>query len=145
MLKKVRIKQMTTVFLLLLFIALGIIIVFYFSWISSPRFEYNYFVPKRIAVWADQHANDNLRTAVPFSFIGITLSCFLLIKKYALKIWGVAWIAIVFIVFVAEIGQLKLPLRSFDWKDVYWGAIGSLLPMLFMYIIAFWYKNRIKI
>ena len=145
MLKKEHIKQMTTVFILMFFIVFGVLIVFYFSWIWSPRFEYNYFVPKWLAGWADQHANDNLRTAVPFCFIGIALSCFLLLKKYTLKIWGITWIAIVFIAFVAELGQLGLPLRSFDWKDVYWGAIGALLPMLFMYMITFLYKNRIKI
>lgn len=126
-------RWLTYVILYMLFI-LGIMSVLYFSWIESPRFSLNNFVPKWIANWADKHANDNIRTAVPFVFLGILTSSFLILRK-RFSLWLISWLMLVVLVIIAELGQLLLPLRSFDLKDVYWGALGAFIPLVLTYIL----------
>lgn len=113
---------------------LVIVGVLYFSWIWSPRFSLNSFVPHWLAAWADDHANDNKRTAVPLAILGFISAAFLLLNKVIkLKVWCATWMGLTLVVLFAELGQLLLPLRSFDWLDVYWGGLGSGLPLILTY------------
>lgn len=113
----------------------GIVVVLYFSWIKSPRFEYNQWVPSFLAKWADKHENDNVRTAVPLVFLGLVTGSYLIYRKLPKHKWLICWLGLSVLVVIAELGQLFLPLRSPDFKDVYWGALGAGLGLGFMFII----------
>ena len=92
-------------------------------------------VPKWISSWADKRAFENIRTAVPLFFLGGLLGVFLMIKRAYKKRWLGLWLVTVLVVFLAELGQLFMPLRTFDWFDVIWGAVGSGSAMIIMYIV----------
>ncbi|SFZ94040.1 VanZ like family protein [Flaviramulus basaltis] len=124
-----------------IFMVFGLLIMFYFSWISSPRLSLNVLVPNWIANWADKHENDNLRTAIPMIFTGVFTGIGVLSKNASKKWWFLSWFLLALFVFIAEIGQLLLPLRSFDWKDVYWGGIGSGGGLLFVYFVNLMVNN----
>lgn len=116
-------------------IIIGMMSVLYFSWIESPRLSLNGTLPKVISDWTDKQENENLRTSVPFVFISVLIGAVLIFNKKSARIWFMAFVCLVGLVFLAEIGQLFLPLRRFDWGDIAWGIIASLIGLLGMYII----------
>ncbi len=120
-----------------------VFIVVYFSWISSPRFSLNDIVPNWIAIWADKHENDNIRTAIPLFFLGLVSGLFLILKRLRISKWLLCFILLIILVLIAELGQLLLPLRSFDWKDVFWGAIGAAAGLCIMYILKLLFKKEL--
>ncbi len=81
-------------------------------------------VPRWLAAWADR--DPNLRTAIPFvplAFLLVLGSAGMGCKRplrLALTVGG-ACLAI------SEFGQLFLPHRSADVKDLMWGGLGILL------------------
>lgn len=117
-------------------IALGIFSVLYYSWIDSPRLSLNGTLPKVISDWTDRNENDNFRTAVPFFFISILIGIVLTIKKEPIKSWKAAFISLVILIFLAELGQLFLPLRMFDWGDIAWAIIASFIGLFIVNTIA---------
>ncbi|MFD2573286.1 hypothetical protein ACFSUS_21775 [Spirosoma soli] len=116
------------------FLLLGVIIVFYFSWIPEPRLGLSKSLPGWISRWTDNDANMNLRTAIPFVFLGLVAASWLLKAKRLWYWWVSAWLGLVTIVVIAEAGQLLLPRRHFDWGDIAWGAAGSAAGMLLLAI-----------
>ncbi|MGE5944969.1 MAG: hypothetical protein ACM31G_11585 [Flavobacteriales bacterium] len=116
-------------------IVLGILSVLYFSWIESPRLSLNGTLPEVISHWTDKQENENLRTGVPFLLISIIMGALLIVKKKSIKAWVMAFICLVILVFLAELGQLFLPLRRFDWEDIAWGVLASFLGLLGFFII----------
>lgn len=109
--------------------------VLYFSWLESPRLSLNRTLPKVISDWTDRQENENLRTGIPFFFISVFIGIVLSINKKAIYIWVMALLCLICLVFLAEIGQLFLPLRKFDWKDIAWGIIASFVGLLGMFVI----------
>jgi glycopeptide antibiotics resistance protein len=96
--------------------------IFYFSWLPNPSFENETYLPAWLISWTDN--NDNIRTAVPFVFLGYfggKLSN-LQLKFSHLALWGVVFLVIILI---AELGQFNLPQRHFDWADIMWGVLGG--------------------
>ena len=124
-------------FIWIFLIVIGALVVFYLSWIYSPRFEYNQFVPSWLARWADKEENYNTRTALPLFFLGIISGLFLMFKKMKLRLWLYTWLILTLVVLIAELGQFLLPLRSSDWKDVYWGSLGAAIGLLVTYLFKF--------
>lgn len=104
----------------------GTIIIFILSWLPDPVLSTYGFLPGWLAHWTDAGANDNLRTAVPFLFLGFFTGGWLLLTKKGWRWWLIALIGSVSVVLIAETGQLLLPGRFFDWGDVAWGTMGSL-------------------
>lgn len=127
--------------LLYAFMALGIAIVFYFSWIPQPRLSLTNYLPDWLSHWTDENANMNTRTAIPFIFLGCILASWLLTKKRIWYSWIEAWLWLVAIVVIAEVGQLLLPLRHFDWADIAWGAVGSAVSMLSFSVLALFVRQ----
>lgn len=112
-------------------------IVFNFSWLPDPEIGNQFPFP----AWAKNWINDkiNLRTAVPFVFLGFFLE---LIqwqesKKPKTRIWSILFSLL--IVLIAETGQLLLPKRHFDLRDIGYAIIGTIVGMLLAYIY-----NRLK-
>ncbi len=68
-------------------IGVGILIVFYLSWIPNPRIGEQVYLPHWLAEWTDAQQNDTIRTGVPFSGIGLVLGFYLQHKNAALKAW----------------------------------------------------------
>jgi len=122
---------------------IGLFCIFYFSWIESPSLAYNKYVPMFVSSWADQEANYNIRTAVPLIIVGFCCGVILVLKKIKRHLWFYTWVILVFLVFMAELGQLLLPLRSFDIGDVIWGGIGAGLGLIIL-IIGKFLSKKIK-
>ncbi len=108
------------------FVFIGLIL--YLSWLPSPDIGDVLPFPTWLRQWTNK--NMNLRTAVPFLFLGLIAELFLTGKKAgnAGRLW--ALVLLVSIVSIAEIGQLWLPKRHFDWGDIGYGIAGSLLGMV---------------
>jgi VanZ like family len=110
------------------FLIIGVGAVFYFSWIPQPDFRKLSFIPDWLANWSNTH--DTLRTGIPFIFLGLYSGLWLIYSNGSLIRWLFAWFAFVLIVVVAESGQLFLPQRVFDWRDIIWGCAGALCGLL---------------
>jgi hypothetical protein len=106
------------------FLLIGIGAVFYFSWLPQPDFRTISFIPGWLARWSNTH--DTLRTAIPFLFLGIYAGLWLTYSKKSPIWWLFTWLAFVLIAIIAEVGQVFLPLRVFDLRDILWGCAGTL-------------------
>jgi VanZ family protein len=102
----------------------GTVAVFYFSWLPQPDFRTVSFIPDWLARWSNIH--DSLRTAIPFIFLGFFSGLSLTDLNKPRIWWLYTWFAFILIVIIAEAGQLFLPLRVFDWRDIVWGSAGDL-------------------
>ena len=127
----------------------GIALVFYLSWLPQPKLSLTWFIPDWLATWADSGNNATIRTGVPFIFLGIVTGAWLSLKNYAWYIWLAAWFGLMVVVIFAEVGQLFLPHRSFDWWDVAWGVAGAIVGLIIffttatiVYFIKVLYKRR---
>lgn len=123
--RRYSVKNLLFYFLL----ALGAGLVLYLSWQAKPQMGTNWFIPSWVAHWADQQANDTIRTAVPFVALGWLIGGWLSLQNRPWRQWGWAWAGLVALVVVAELGQLLLKSRSFDPGDIGWGAAGALLGL----------------
>jgi len=123
-----RIKSLYVLF------CVGILVIFYFSWTSSPRLGTTGFLPKWVTDWTDVQQNETIRTAIPFLFVGLLTGMYLTIRKLQAKHWAFSFLILLFVVCLAEFGQLFLPMRNCDILDILWGAIGSGFGLLFIYL-----------
>jgi glycopeptide antibiotics resistance protein len=114
-------------FVIKLFIVFGCCIVFYFSWEPNPNIGLKPYFPHWLGAWTNK--NGNLRTAVPFIFLGALLELgFVNIQENWKKRINIL-ILLTVIVFIAELGQLFLPQRHFDIADILWGIFGSMIGL----------------
>ena len=111
-------------------ILVGIGLVFYLSWQPNPELHSIWFIPKWVADWTDIEANKNLRTGVPFLVLSGLVGLLPRATRWSSSQWLFAWLGIVAVVVVAEVGQLLNPTRHFDWADIGWGATGGFLGLL---------------
>ncbi len=117
-------------FVILLILGLtGIILVFYLSWLPQPKLSLIWFIPDWLAIWADSNNHNTMRTGVPFIFLGIFRGAWLILKSYTWLCWFTSLLGLISIVIIAEMGQLFLPYRSFDWYDIAWGTTGALIGL----------------
>ncbi|MDQ6755979.1 MAG: VanZ family protein [Bacteroidota bacterium] len=117
-------------------IGIVIYIIFYLSWKPQPQISSVWFIPQWLGAWADAKNNDTIRTAVPFLFLGIASGACLLYSRLSAIYWIIFAICCIFIAFIAETGQLFLPHRSFDFKDILWGAAGSTAGLAITFIVG---------
>jgi hypothetical protein len=118
---------------LYIFLTIGVSIVFYLSWLPSPDLSQIWFMPAWLGQWTNKH--DTMRTGVPFVFLGIMTGAILVKKKRTRISWFYGWLLLIAVVSVAEIGQLFLPRRVFDLKDIAWGGVGSFLGLTLVWVI----------
>lgn len=112
----------------LLFGAFLIFCVCYFSWIPEPSFRTLQWMPAWLANWTDR--NDNIRTAVPLGLLGVSCGWMLHMESAAARAWVLCLGGLSGLVAVVELGQLFLPHRHCDWRDVAWGILGAAAGML---------------
>ncbi|WP_245326128.1 hypothetical protein [Hymenobacter wooponensis] len=82
-------------------------------------------MPSWLGQWADADSNDRIRTGIPFVFLGLVVGAWLSAEGYLWYWWGMALLALSAVVVIAELGQLFLPQRFFDWGDILWGIVGG--------------------
>jgi VanZ family protein len=111
-------------------------------------------MPSRLAIWTNEYGN--LRTAVPFIFLGFSLNAMFNYKNSTEIILSKAMIFKLFIkitficsllVFIVELGQFFLPKRSPDIEDILWGIVGTQIGFaLYLSLIKFqcYYTNHAK-
>lgn len=121
---------------------IGVVVTFYFSWVDSPKLGYNYFVPNFMAEWVDKEVNYNMRTAVPLLIVGFFSGLTLVIHQKNRYSWVCTWLVLALLVSLAEIGQLFLPLRSFDIRDVFWGTLGAGFGLLLVFFARLLLKKK---
>ena len=114
--------------------AFGLLVIFYFSWIDNARLSLTGLLPKFVTNWTDRQENETLRTGVPFLFLGVVVGIKLLLNRMSLRYWMVAFFSLTGIVCIAEVGQLFMPTRYFDFEDIFWGSAASFFGLLLMYI-----------
>lgn len=117
--------------------------ILYLSWVSSPKLGSIGLMPRWLAEWSDASRNDTFRTAIPFVALGMFSGLFFDLKNKSKKWWIISLILNGLIVFLAEVGQLLRPHRVFDFKDIIWGLIGSILGLYIAYLVMVFkhYKN----
>lgn len=127
---------------LLLYLAtiVGVLLVLYLSWRSQPTLSSTWLVPAWLAKWADTQENENLRTGVPFVFLGLLIGTRLSASGQKWYRWFFWWLCLVFLVTIAEVAQLVMPFRVFDWRDIFCGGIGAIIGLLLAATIAFMWK-----
>lgn len=118
-------------YILIIFVACSVL---YISWLESPRLSLNNWLPEWITDWTDKNQNQNSRTAIPFIFISIITGIKLIYTKATYLVWVIYGGCFIALVFLAEVGQLFIPLRAFDWGDIFWGCIPiiSILSMCYL-------------
>lgn len=121
------------------FLLLGLLAsVFYFSWLPDPALAHVKWLPAGLTSWADRHGR--LRTAVPFAGLGLLAGLALARQGQPMLVWLRVWLLLAGVVVAAETGQLLIPRRVFDWRDIGWGMIGSLAG-LFPGILVVWLRS----
>lgn len=124
----------------------GVLLVLLLSWLPSPDIGDVLPFPTGLKKWIND--NMNLRTAVPFIFLGIFAA--IIISSLPQRMIACFWalLLLLAVVILAETGQLLLPKRHFDWGDIGYGLLGSITGMLvgfFSFQLIQWVtKNRIR-
>jgi hypothetical protein len=110
---------------ILLTLFIGTLLVFYLSWLPLPKLSPLWFIPSWLGKWADADSNDRIRTGIPFVFLGLVVGAWLAAEGQLWYRWGMALLMLSAVVVIAELGQLFLPQRFFDWGDILWGIVGG--------------------
>ena len=108
-------------------------LVFFFSWLPSPRLSEQIPMPAFIGAWVDAGRNENFRTAVPFVLLGLVVGRALEKVSAGWPIWLWAWSGMIVAAGLAEGGQNFLPARRCDPRDIAWAAAGGAAGLLLMY------------
>lgn len=108
-------------------------LVFFFSWLPLPRLSEQIPMPAFIGAWVDAGKNENLRTAVPFVLLGLVAGRALEKTSAGLPVWLWAWSGMILAASLAEAGQVFLPARRCDPRDIAWAAAGGAAGLLLMY------------
>ena len=117
---------------IILLILLGTCSVFYFSWLPNPDIGKESYFPKWLGEWTNK--NGNLRTAIPFVFLGLLLEYEFVKLSGHWKMRVILLILLLEMVVIAEVGQLFLSRRHFDPVDIVWGFLGSITGLFAGYM-----------
>ena len=117
-------------------LAVGVALILYLSWQPHFAFKHIWFIPKWLSRWTDVHANGNIRTAVPFVFMGLFAGFLPSSTPRSLYQWLVLWLILIGIVTLAEVGQLLIPSRYPSFEDIGWGAVGALVGLVSAFIVV---------
>lgn len=103
-------------------------------------------MPSSVRNWSNEHYN--IRTAVPFFFIGFILEVkYYSTKKSTLQIIKQLLkntLISVFLVCVAELGQFFIVHRNPDFRDVFYGFLGSVLGAIVFYSSVKLFSLKVK-
>jgi len=101
-------------------------VVAYFSLRASPNLSDIAWLPRGITRWLDSPAGSNIRTGIPFLFLGLIS---FLVRPGSLL--SRIFIPVLFLLPLAvELAQFFLPRRCPDVRDVLWAWAGGSLGIL---------------
>ncbi|GAB4033207.1 hypothetical protein [Spirosoma gilvum] len=109
---------------------IGVGLILYLSWEPNPALRSVWFIPNWVAKWTDTHAHESSRTGVPFILLSLLVGLSPLLTAKPVYNWLLALLLLLAVLVVAEMGQLFISTRHFDWYDIGWGAMGSLVGLL---------------
>lgn len=118
-------------------ITLGVGLILYLSWEPNPALRSVWFIPNWVAKWTDTQAHESSRTGVPFVLLGLFMGISPLLSNKSFMHWLIALLILLVVLVAAEVGQLFIPTRHFEWYDIGWGALGSLLGLLMAALARF--------
>jgi hypothetical protein len=107
-------------FLLLIILLLVTLSVLYYSWLPNPSFKTETYLPNSLIQWTEEHGI--LRTGVPFVVLSINFILLNMKRITPIKIFLILFTLLL----VAEIGQIFLKYRHFDFMDIWAGIIAIL-------------------
>ncbi len=116
-------------------ISIGMLLVLYLSWVSSPAIADMPFMPSWISSWVDSYRFSAIRTAVPLVALGAMAGIYLNYEKKRIRWWYAAWLFLSFLVLLAELGQHFRPMRRFDIRDIFWGSAGAALGLQVVFFL----------
>ena len=122
-------KFMSKNLLFYLLILVGAGLVLYLSWLPVPKMAQVWFIPAKVAGWADENRNDTIRTAVPMVGLGWLIGGWLALQSRPWWQWLLAGAGLAGLVVLAELGQLFVASRSFDLGDIGWGIAGGVVGL----------------
>ena len=127
--KKSFILRSLSFFVAILLLVVGI---FAASWADNSSMTALQWLPQEVGQWADREPN--FRTAFPF--VGLAFFLALIFFEWS-RPWGavLAVILSLLVLAAAEVGQLALPGRTADWKDIGWGSVGIASGLLIAVIL----------
>ena len=70
-----------------------------------------------------------LQLELPFILLGLIAGCWQYAPKQLKTYWLPTWLGLVLLIILAKVGQLFLPVHSFDWQEIRWGIVGTLEGM----------------
>ena len=124
-------------------VTIGMLGVLYLSWVSSPAIGKMAFMPSWISSWIDDYRYSAIRTAMPLVALGTLFGVYLSYEKKDVLWWYGSWVLLTALVVLAELGQFLRPMRHFDFRDIFWGLIGSGLGLQVVFMIKE-VKNYLK-
>lgn len=112
----------------LFFLGSLVLLVFYFSWLPNPDIGFLPVFPAWLGRWIN--VNGNFRTAAPFVLLGGAAEILFVGYRTRFRKRALVLLSLLGVVLIAELGQLYLPRRTFDWLDVMWAMVGAIGGML---------------
>lgn len=116
------------------------LLILYLSWLPTPRLATSGMLPVWITAWTDDSTHDNIRTGIPFLFLGLLSGIWLTLQGGTWRLALTTWLVWVGLALIAETGQLFLPKRSFDLGDILWAAGGAFIGQLAIKLMALFRK-----
>ena len=116
-------------------------LVCFFSWLPSPNLRDTGLFPGKLGEWVDNHYNS--RTAIPFVLLGFGLRVFFKDKRFLNSLIVISSFSLLLVI-VVETGQLWLPDRHFDFEDIAWGLLGSVLGVLLFDTGRLLFSHRVR-
>jgi hypothetical protein len=110
----------------------GVVALFYFSWIPSPKMAEVSWLPPGLGAMLDSPAWRDPRTALPCVLLGVFAGCAMpfcgsYVRQYAILGTFVLPLA-------AELGQIFVPHRTCSFWDVLWGWGGISFGLLMVWL-----------
>lgn len=115
-------------------------LILYLSRTPDPAMVRIDWLPASVGAWADRHGT--LRTGVALVPPGGLLGLWLAVNRRAIKDWITGGSCLLTLVIVAELGQLVIPRRVFDWRDILWGGAGIICGMGLAALAHFGWSRR---
>ena len=118
-----------------IFLLVGIVLIFYLSWVPDASMAKAIKLPTWLTDWADDSENETIRTGVPFLGLGLLIGLHLRHRNTSFRGWSLSLLLLTIVGVLSELGQMFLPFRYSDYRDVLWAFYGSLAGLFFGHIL----------
>ena len=116
-------------------LVIGMLLVLYLSWVSSPSIGKIAFMPYWVSSWVDSYRFGAIRTGVPLVALGALAGLYINFEKKSILWCYSGWVLLTLLIVLAEVGQCFRPMRSFDIQDIFYGSSGAALGLLIIFFL----------